>query len=123
MPWKKVPPELVEFLDKAVIPYQTERRSMFGCPVHFVNNNMFVGAHEDQIMLRLRPADQEELFAAHQEAEPFMPMGRRMKEYALLPQSLYGDESILGPWLQRSYEYVSSLPPKVVKKAGKKKGK
>ena len=122
MPWKKVPPELVEFLDKAVTPYQTERRSMFGCPVHFVNNNMFVGAHEDQIMLRLRPEDQEELFAVHKDAEPFMPMGHRMREYALLPQSLYGDESIFEPWLRRSYEYVSALPPKV-KKTNKKKGK
>ncbi len=122
MPWKKAPPELVEFLDKAVTPYQTERRSMFGCPVHFVNNNMFVGAHEDQIMLRLRPEDQEDLFAAHKDAEPFMQMGRRKREYALLHQILYGNEAIFELWLRRSYEYVSSLPPKV-KKAGKKKGK
>jgi TfoX/Sxy family transcriptional regulator of competence genes len=120
MSWKKVPPELIEFLDRAVVPYQTERRSMFGCPVHFVNNNMFVGAYEDQIMLRLRPDEQAELFDVHPEAEPFMPMGRRMKEYAVLPRSLYENEAAFGPWLQRSYEYVSALPPQV-KKAGRKK--
>ena len=121
MAWKKVPPELVEFLDAAMVPYETERRSMFGCPVHFINNNMFVGAHEDNIMLRLRPEDQDELFAAQEEAMPFMPMGRRMKEYVLLPNVLYNNEAVFEEWLQRSYEYVSSLPPK--EKKARKKGK
>ena len=123
MAWKKVPPELVEFLDAAVIPYETERRSMFGSPVHFINNNMFVGAHEDNIMLRLRSEDQDELFVAREEAMPFMPMGRRMKEYVLLPAVLYNDEAVLEEWLRRSHEYVSSLPPKEKKARRKRKMK
>ena len=122
MAWKKVPPELVEFLDAAMVPYETERRSMFGCPVHFMSNNMCVGAHEDNIMLRLRPEDQDELFAAQEEAMPFMPMGRRMREYVLLPAVLYNDEVVFEEWLRRSHEYVSSLPPKE-KKAGRKRKK
>jgi TfoX/Sxy family transcriptional regulator of competence genes len=122
MAWKKVPPELVEFLDAAVIPYETERRSMFGSPVHFINNNMFAGAHEDNIMLRLRPEDQDELFVAQEEAMPFMPMGRRMKEYVLLPAVLYNDEAVFEEWLKRSHDFVSSLPPKE-KKASKKRKK
>ena len=85
---------------------------MFGCPVHFVNNNMFAGAHEDNIMLRLQADDQDELFAAHREAKRFTPMGRRMKEYVLLPATLYNNEDVFEEWLQRSLEYVASLPPK-----------
>ncbi len=85
---------------------------MFGCPVYFLNNNMFVGAHEDNIMLRLSPEDQDELLAENKEAMPFAPMGRRMKEYALLPPALYRDESVFEKWLQRSFAYASALPPK-----------
>ena len=112
MAWKKVPPELVEFLASALAPFGADRRMMFGCPVYFLNNNMFVGAHEDNIMLRLSPEDQDELLAEFTEAMPFAPMGRRMKEYALLPPALYRDESVFEKWLQRSFAYVSSLPPK-----------
>lgn len=115
MPWKKVPPELVEFLDRAVVPYQTERRFMFGSPVHFVNHNMFVGAHEDRIMLRLPAEAQAELFAAHPDAQPFEVMGRRMREYVLLPQSAYQDEPFFERWLRRSYAYTASLPTRPIK--------
>jgi len=122
MAWKKVPPELVAFLEKALVPFESERRTMFGCPVYFVRDNMFVGAYEDAVMLRLPEQDQSELFAAHPQAGPFEPMGRRMKEYVLLPGVLYNDEAIFDEWLRRAYSYVSSLPPKE-KKPPKKKGK
>ena len=68
MAWKKVPPELVAFLEKALVPFESERRTMFGCPVYFVRDNMFVGAYEDAVMLRLPEQDQSELFAAHPQA-------------------------------------------------------
>lgn len=115
MAWKRVPPERIAFLDAAMVPYETERRSMFGCPVHFVNNNMFAGAYEDNIMLRLQEDEQNELFAAHQEAMPFAPMGRRMKEYVLLPAALCNNEDVFEEWLRRSHSYVASLTPKVKK--------
>jgi len=40
-------------------------------------------------MLRLKPEDQKRLFAEHDEAVPFEPMGRRMKEHVVLPPSVY----------------------------------
>jgi TfoX/Sxy family transcriptional regulator of competence genes len=116
MAWKKVPPQLVEFLDNALTSFDSERRTMFGCPVYFVKDNMFAGAHEDKVLLRLPQADQADLFAAHEQAVPFEPMGRRMREYVLLPDSLYGNEAVFEKWLKRSFEYVSSLPPKERKK-------
>ena len=92
-------------------PFDAERRTVFGCPVYFVNNNMLIGAHEDRIMLRLPDADQEKLFVAHPEAAPFEPMGRRMKEYVVLPDSLYNDEAVFEEWFRRAYAYVAALPP------------
>jgi len=121
MAWNKVPSELVDFLAIALAPFKAERRTMFGCPVYFVNNNMFVGAHEDNVMMRLSPDDQTALFAESTEATPFAPMGRRMKEYALLPAALYRNEATFEKWLQRSFAYVSALPPREVKGKGTKR--
>lgn len=123
MAWKKVPAELVDFLEKALVPFECERRTMFGCPVYFVRDNMFVGAYEDNVMLRLPQQDQARLFVEHPQAVPFEPMGRRMKEYTLLPRTLYDNEAVFDRWLTRSYEYVSSLPPKVKKPSKKRGGK
>jgi TfoX/Sxy family transcriptional regulator of competence genes len=48
---------------------------------------------------------------------PFEPMkGRVMKEYVVLPDSLYNDPEKFNELLSRSYEYVSSLPVKPKKK-------
>ena len=85
---------------------------MFGCPVYFINGNMYAGVHGDGFMLRLAPGDQERLFSEYDEAAPFEPMGRRMKEYVILPPSVYEDKEELDRWLDVSYEYVSTLPLK-----------
>ena len=54
MGWKKVPKENEELLDRLMeaIP-EAERRKMFGCPCYFLHGNMFVGAHEENFILRL----------------------------------------------------------------------
>jgi TfoX/Sxy family transcriptional regulator of competence genes len=124
MKWKKVPPELTAFLESALRPYACQKKSMFGCPVWFVNNNMFAGLHQENLFIRL-PADaQKELFTNCDEAAVFEPMaGRQMKEYAVLPESLYGDNQEFGTWLDRSYRYVLSLPMKVPKKSRPPKSK
>jgi TfoX/Sxy family transcriptional regulator of competence genes len=118
--WKKAPPELSAFLEKAVVPFPAQKRSMFGYPVWFVNNNMFAGLHQDNLFVRLSAIDQKELFAAYDEAAVLEPMpGRQMKEYAVLPESLYNDALEFARWLGRSHAYVSSLPPKQPAKAKK----
>ena len=62
---------------------------MFGCPVFFVNSNMFSGVFEDDIFIRLSEKDRKELFSKYDEAAPFEPMkGRKMKEYVVLPESI-----------------------------------
>jgi TfoX/Sxy family transcriptional regulator of competence genes len=120
MAWKKPSEELNIVLAEALAGFDVQPRKMFGSSVYFVNENMFAGVHGDGIMLRLRPEDQERLFAEHDEAAPFEPMGRRMKEYVVLPPSVYDNSEEMRKWLNISYDHVFSLP-KGKKKAGKKR--
>lgn len=120
MAWKKPSEELTILLEGSLGSFDVEPRKMFGSPVYFVKGNMFAGVHQDSIMLRLRPEDQKRLFAEHDEAAPFEPMGRRMKEYVVLPPSVYDNKEEMQKWLGVSYDYVVSLPIKEKKKSGKK---
>lgn len=120
MAWKKASEELTILLEESVSGFDVEFRKMFGSPVYFVKGNMFAGVHQDSIMLRLKPEDQKTMFAEHDEATPFEPMGRRMKEYVLLPASVYDNKEEMQKWLGISYDYVDSLPVKEKKKGRKK---
>lgn len=124
MVWEKVSTELSEFLEKALQSCDCQKKKMFGCPVYFVNNNMFAGVHQKSLFIRLSEADRKEIFAAGCGATVFEPMeGRTMKEYVVLPESVYGNPQTFAKWLNRSYEFVLGLPEKEVKagKKGKKK--
>lgn len=113
MPWKKVPPENAELLARVVpnIP-DAELKKMFGCPAYFVNGYMFTGAHQDDFILRLSQEDQDEIFQLPG-TRIFDPMeGRPMKDYVLLPPSVYGNKDEFTRWLERSAAYTRSLPPK-----------
>jgi TfoX/Sxy family transcriptional regulator of competence genes len=119
--WKKVPPELDAFLAESLAPFACEKRSMFGCPVYFVNKNMFAGLHQDNLFIRLSAEDRDKLFATFDEAAVFEPMaGRPMKEYAVIPESLYNDSAVFTAWLNRSHTYVATLPEKKKKPPRKK---
>jgi len=90
MAWKKPSEELSKFLDEKISSFNVKKKKMFGCPVYFVNENMF---------------------------EPIK--GRIMKEYLILPEILYNDPEKFQEWLNRSFQYVSSMPPKGQKKKEK----
>jgi TfoX/Sxy family transcriptional regulator of competence genes len=120
--WKKVSAELSELLEEAVSDFGCQKRMMFGCPAFFVNNNMFTGVHQDNIILRLSEKERQEIKINYDESEPFEPMkGRVMKEYMTLPEELYNDAEELNKWLQKSYGFVSNMPPKQKKRKAKKK--
>jgi TfoX/Sxy family transcriptional regulator of competence genes len=121
MPWKKSPPELIKFLDKNMAEFDCQKKTMFGYPAYFINNNMFAGAYEDNLFLRLSDDAREEILSAENEVSPFEPMpGRTMKEYVVLSSSFYKDRTKFIKWLGRSYDYVSSLPPKEPKRKKRK---
>jgi TfoX/Sxy family transcriptional regulator of competence genes len=120
MKWKKAPEELVRFLEENLRGVDCQFKKMFGYPVYFINNNMFIGAHEDNLFLRLPASERERVLSTHDETAPFEPLpGRIMKEYITIPDSVYGDPEIFSGLLDESVAYVSSLPPKVKKKRKK----
>jgi TfoX/Sxy family transcriptional regulator of competence genes len=122
MPWKKADKQLIDILERHLSDYQCDRRVMFGAPTFFVNGNMFAGVHEDTIIMRLSEADLKEIFSEFKEVKPFTPMGTHvMKEYAAVPVVVTRKEDDFKFWLDRSYKYASSLPPKTVKRSSKKK--
>ena len=117
MAWKKVPRDLIEFLDVYLQGFPSEKRFMFGCPVYFVNNNMFMGAFQDSLFFRLSREDRTELLARYRDIRPFEPIrGRVMKDYIMVPEPVFSDPAWFSTWVERSYEFVSALPPKKAKR-------
>ena len=119
MTWKKPSEELSQFLEEKIASFNVKKRKMFGCPAYFVNDNMLAGVFQDVIFMRLSEADRIEIRSGYDEAIPFEPIkGRIMKEYVVLPETLYNNSEKFQEWLNRSYQFVSSLP---VKKSKQKK--
>ncbi len=77
---------------------------------------MLAGVFEEDIFIRLSEPDREDIISKYDEVMPFQPVkGRIMKEYVVLPDSLYNHHEKFQEWLNRSYQYVSSLPSKKAK--------
>lgn len=117
MKWKKVPAELGDFLEKALKPFNCQKKIMFGCPAYFINNNMFAGLHQEEVFIRLSGKDREKVVGTYEGVHPFEPTkGRIMKEYVVVPQTLYSNPSTFKEFLRLSHDYVASLPPKTPRK-------
>jgi TfoX/Sxy family transcriptional regulator of competence genes len=114
MKWIKASEEIIELFEK-IIPNLpgVEKRKMFGYPVAFINNNMFMGVHGNSIILRLSDDEKKE-FLKLKSAKQFEPVpGRLMKEYVVFPEWMFEDRFILNIWVEKSFEYVSYLPAKL----------
>ncbi len=121
MKWKKVSPEMCDILEDALKGYACQKRPMFGTPAYFVNDNMFAGAWQDVIILRLSAADRDEIKNVSDEIVAFEPMeGRPMKEYVAVPEPFTSDRREFMRWVDKAYEFARSLPPKVKKEKKKK---
>ncbi len=117
MKWKKVLAELSDFLEEALKSFNCQKKMMFGCPTYFINNNMFAGLHQNNLFVRLSETDREKVFVTYDGMRPFEPMkGRVMKEYVVVPKSIYTHSATFKKLLELSYQYVASLPPKTPKK-------
>ena len=118
MAWKPAPDELVETFG-GLVPDddpRVERRKMFGYPCAFASGNMFMGLHEDRMVLRLPDGPREELQEAW-DAPTFEPWeGRTMREYVVVPRALLDRADELRRWIAVSAEYAASLPPKETRK-------
>lgn len=116
MEWEKASPELGEILTKASDSFAlVERRKMFGGLALFLNGHMFAAVHGAKIVLRMSEQDRAEA-QAKSGALPFEPLpGRVMKEYVVVPESVWSDPDSLDSWMSKSVEFVGALPPKVPK--------
>jgi hypothetical protein len=83
-------------------------KPMFGNLGAFVNGSMFMGLFGADIGVKLDQAGQSEL--AGLGGGPFGPAERPMGGYVSLPAAF--GEAEARPWIARSLEYVSALPPK-----------
>ncbi len=124
MAWKKSPQVLIDLLEK-ILPDdpRAERKKMFGYPCSFVNGNLWIGLHEENLLLRLDQASREK-FLTLGGAKIFQPMpGRTMKEYVVVPRALKEDERELRRWVAKAFAYAVALPtraPRKKKAAGAK---
>lgn len=109
--WRKAPPALIAFFEKALPEDpRVERRQMFGYPCAFVNGQLFTGLHQDAMIVRLGEAERAELLK-RQGASIFQPMpGRTMREYVVLPPDMTARDA--KAWLARGFAYAATLPAK-----------
>lgn len=113
---RKASPEMIEFLEEAVSPYNCQPKKMFGSPTWFVNNNMFCGVHENSLFIRFSETDRKTLLSEQDEIAQFEPSdGKKMREYLVLPEYLCANREFFDLWFDRAYRFVASLPPKVAK--------
>jgi|CXWL01.1.fsa_nt_gi TfoX/Sxy family transcriptional regulator of competence genes len=118
MVWRKSSPELLAAF-AAAFPAdpRAERKMMFGCPCGFVQGQMFAGLQEQNLVVRLPPPARTELLA-EPGAEAFMPQGRAMREYIVVPAAWHHQPTRLALWLRRAFDYAASLPPKTGRQRG-----
>jgi TfoX/Sxy family transcriptional regulator of competence genes len=119
MKWRKPSQELISIFEEVTPGPPATPRKMFGFPAAFVNGNMFMGLHQEDMILRLPEDSRSELLKMNG-ARTFEPMpGRPMREYIVVPPALLKDRDKLAAWAKKALEYGSSLPPKSKKTAAK----
>jgi len=120
MKWRKSPEELVKTFESVMPSAPAVMRKMFGFPAGFIHGNMFMGLHQENMILRLPEKSRTELLAVGG-AKLFEPMpGRPMREYLVVPASIVHNREKLGKWVSEALEYATSLEPKTKTKSAKK---
>ena len=122
MPWRKSPPELIALFD-SVVPHKpgVVAKPMFGYPACFVNGHMFMGLHQENMIVRLSEEDRAEALKVDG-SKIFEPMpGRAMNEYVSLAPTVLQNKDGVRAWAARALAYAGALPSKTAKKNASKK--
>ena len=82
-------------------------------PYTSANGYMFTLLNKaGEIGFRL-PKDQQKIFKeTYKGSGPLISHNATMKDYVLIPEDLYHETEVLAKYLQISFEFVMSLPPK-----------
>ncbi len=120
MKWQKSPEELATTFESVMPGPPAVMRKMFGFPAGFIHRNIFMGLHQENMILRLSEESRTELLAI-EGAKLFQPMpGQPMREYVVVPMSIVQDRERLSQWISKALEHATSLKPKVKEGPAKK---
>jgi hypothetical protein len=86
-------------------------KKMFGSIGWMLNGNICVGIWKDSLIVRCGPDKWPQLLRQPQVAE-FDITGRSMKGWLLVRPPALATEAALGQWIQRSRDFVHTLPAK-----------
>jgi TfoX/Sxy family transcriptional regulator of competence genes len=115
MAWIKVPPENHP-LFHAALPKDRRVQTMrlFGGVAAKVNGHVFAGLFGRSTIVLLPEPDRAEALAL-EGAGLFDPMGngRVMSDKVMLPEAIMDDELELRRWIDRAFQHVARLPPKL----------
>lgn len=105
----------VELYDQLIRANPDVERKGKTTPYTSVNGHMFSFLSKEGVMgLRLSQNDREE-FILKFDGKFMEQHGRTMKEYVEVPDDLLQKTELLSEFLQKSFNYVSSLKPKPTK--------
>lgn len=90
-------------------------KKMFGGIAFLLNGNMCVGVWKDSLIVRLDPTEgAAALYEPH--VREFDITGRPMTGWIVVEPAGLEEDRSLNEWLQRAYDFVSTLAPKVAGK-------
>lgn len=106
------PTDRVELYDKYISSHPEIVRKGAANPYTSVNGHMFSCLSRDgSVAVRVSRKDRDDFLEKHPDSV-FISYNTVMKEYILLPFEIFEDEEAFMFWLNKSYDYVSSLKPK-----------
>ena len=104
--------ETLEFYDRLVDTNDKFDRKGKSMPYTSANGYMFSLLNKDgELGIRLSKESQK-AFKERYNATEFRSHGAVMRDYVKIPTSLYDDMNVLAKYMDESYEFVMSLPPK-----------
>ena len=109
---KKKWDEQLEFYDKLVAKCPKFERKGKTVPYTSSNGYMFSLLNKEaELGIRL-PKESAEKFMEKYNSTRFKSHGSFMKDYVLIPETIYSKKKLLTDLLNESFEFVMSLPPK-----------
>ena len=104
--------EKLKFYDQLIATNSKFKRKGKTMPYTSANGYMFSLFNKaGEIGIRLSKASQKKFIEDH-DSGPYKSYGAVMKDYVLVPESLYDNLELLAAYLDESYHYVMSLKPK-----------
>ena len=112
----KIESEAIELFERRLADHPTIERKGANNPYTSVNGHMFSAVNKaGEVGLRLSK-EEREAFIVKYDTKLLESYGAVMREYVVVPVSLLKSKTKFLAYLEKSYEYVSSLKPKPTKK-------